>query len=399
MWPNLLAHPVYICIYVYMYMYIYIYTCVCVCVAACVCHVGSAVLCVSVCARVQPMELLLMLLLPLLHVVSQQPAAACGMGDSDRDQTDIDRISPPKKKRRLPIPVPKRPTATSGEPTAATGGETTAAAGGETTAAIFARWDSDDPTQWSLDRDGNPCHLGFLFRPASFRPDLAQWRKLPGHREHWYLPDGTLKPLWMLKRDAASFIRFNEEVRTACMDGDADGNVLGRLEEMARQVEEMQVARGESPTPGGVTLHQAWSILAASGGSAGGETPAAAGAETPATASSEPASVAGESAGGGRAGGGRAGEATAAARDPPPTHLLQLVRPWLAPRPTLVVRLVGETAEQRWRTGQEASRQQSFVCPHIAPKATPLVRWRPPAQARTSVSFIGGRSWDRRPRP
>ena len=335
---------------------------------------------------------------------------------------------PPKKKRRLPRPVPKRPTATSGETTAATGGETTAAAGGETTAAIFARWDSDDPSQWSLDRDGNPCRLGFLFRPASFRPDLAQWRELPGNREHWYLPDGTLKPFWMLKRDAASYIRFKEEVRTACMTGDVDGNVLGRLEEMARQVEELQVARGESPTPGGVTLHQAWSILAASGGSSGGETPAAAGAETPATASREPASVAGESAGdgragGGRAGGGRAGEATAAARDPPPTHLLQVVRPWfarrqeaaggettaaadgeatvrpwLARRPTLVVRLVGE-AEQHWCTGQEASRQQSFVCPHIAPKATSPVRWRPPAQARTSVSFIGGRSWDRRPRP
>ena len=101
------------------------------------------------------------------------------MGDSDRDQIDLDIIlgrPPPKKKRRLPRPVPKRPTATSGETTAATGGETTAAAGGETTAAIFARWDSDDPSQWSLDRDGNPCRLGFLFRPASFRPDLAQWR-------------------------------------------------------------------------------------------------------------------------------------------------------------------------------------------------------------------------------
>ena len=66
------------------------------------------------------------------------------------------------------------------------------------------------------------------------------------------------------------------------------------------------------------------------------------------------------------------------------------VRPWLARR---------QEAEQHWRTGQEASRQQSFVHCHIAPKPPPSVRWRPPAAARISVDSIGGRSWDRRPRP
>jgi len=190
------------------------------------------------------------------------------MGDSDRDQTDLDRIFasppspapspppssppspppsfPPKKKRRLPRPVPKRPTATSGETTAATGGETTAAAGGETTAAAGGE-------ATAAARDPPPTHLLHVVRP------------------------------WFARRQEA----------------------------------------------------------------AGGETTAAAG-----------------------------GEAT--------------VRPWLARR---------QEAEQHWRTGQEASRQQSFVHCHIAPKPPPSVRWRPPAAARISVDSIGGRSWDRRPRP
>jgi hypothetical protein len=201
----------------------------------------------------------------------------------------------PCKRKHAGLQTGDETEAAAGDETSAPAGdEPTAVASHEATAANDARWDSDDPTRWGLDRGGNLCRLGFLFRPASFRPDLAQWRELPGQREHWYLPDGTPKPLWMLKRDAARYIRFKEEVRTACRDGDADGNVLRRLEEMARQVEEMQVASGEPPTPGGVTLHQG---LAASGGSAGGETPAATGAETLVTASSEPPSVAGESAG------------------------------------------------------------------------------------------------------